>query len=299
MPDFSATEVAFTGFRFVREHPRTAAAWAAVQLVISGILGAVLTALAGPALTQLQAQGMQGSRDPAQALALLHQLLPVYLLLIPFALIFYPVLYAAMSREVLRPGEGRWGYLRLGMDEVRQLLLFLFMIVVGFVAEIVGLIAAIIPAVIVTLVAKGLAPLIHLIIFLTLFCAVIYVWVRLSLAWSLTFDRQRVSMFGSWALTRGHFWKMFGTYVLVLALAVVVCLLVALIGVALAAITGGGLGGISLLIRPDMSSMGAYFSPVRLVMLVVSSVAAALVWPLLLMPQAAIYAALRPNSSSL
>jgi len=296
MSDFSATDVAFTGFRFVREHPRTAAAWAGLQLVISIVMGAAITVIAGPAVMGIQALGVQGPRDPAQAWAVLQQILPVYLLLIPFALIFYPVLYAAMSRAVLRPAEGRWGYLRLGMDEVRQLLLFLLVIIVALVAEIVGSIGALIPVVIIAMVAKGLASLITVIVFLVLLCAMIYVWVRLSLSWPLTFDRQRVSLFGSWALTRGRFWKMFGTYVLVLAMAVVVCLLVALIGGALAAVMGGGLSGISLMMRPDMSSVGAYFSPVRLVMLAVSSVAAALIWPLLLMPHAAIYAALRPNS---
>jgi hypothetical protein len=292
MADFSATDVAFTGFRFVRKHPRAVALWAAIQLVISLVAGVAVTAIAGPAMMQMQALRFQRQADPTATMALLPQILPLLLLTIPFSLIFHSVLFATMNRAVLRPGENRLGYLRLGMDEVRQLLLLLLIAVIGLAAEIVGFIVVLIPAVIIGLIAKGLAPVVPFVAVFVLFCALAYAWVRLSLASALTFDGKRVDLFGSWKLTRGRFWKIFGTYVLAAALALIVGILVLLIAVALVAITGGGIGALGLIFRPDMSSVRAYLSPVRLVMLVVSSAAAGLLWPVVLMPQAAIYKSL-------
>ena len=39
MADFSATDVAFSGFRFVRERPVTVAIWSGIQIVISPAVG--------------------------------------------------------------------------------------------------------------------------------------------------------------------------------------------------------------------------------------------------------------------
>jgi hypothetical protein len=299
MADFSATDVAFTGFRFVREHPRTVALWAAIYVVLALVLGVTVTAIAGPAIMQLQAMTIQRQPDPATTLAIVHHLLPLYLVLFPCSLFFNAVLFATINRAVLRPSEDRLGYLRLGMDEVRQLLLFLLFAVVGLAAEIIGFIAVLIPAVIIGVVFRALAAFVPLVAGLVLFCALIYFAVRLSLASALTFDGKKVNLFGSWKLTRGRFWKMFGTYVLATVLALITGILVLLIAVALAAITGGGIGALGLIFRPDMSSVGAYLSPVRLVMAVLSAGAAALIWPVVLMPQAAIYKSLTAGDSPL
>ncbi|WP_218275859.1 hypothetical protein, partial [Pseudomonas sp. MPR-AND1A] len=63
-------------------------------------------------------------------------ILPMYGVIGIVSLIFYPVLYATMSRAILRPSENAMGYIRLGGDEVRQLLLILLWVVVGIAAEI-------------------------------------------------------------------------------------------------------------------------------------------------------------------
>jgi hypothetical protein len=292
MSDFSATDVAFSGVRFVREHPRTAALWAGIHLAIAAVFGVIMTVVAGPALMQMQALAFSGARDPARTLALVHQVLPIYFLIIPYGLIYYPVLYATMSRALLRPDQERYGYLRLGMDEARQLLLLLLFVGLGFLAEIVGVIAALIPATIISLAVPAFSGLAHYLAMLAVFAAVVFFAVRLSLASPLTFDGRKVSPFGSWKLTRGRFWKILGAYVLALALALVVGLLVMLLGMAVTAVAGGGMNGVASMFRPDMSSVAAYFSPARVVMLVLGSVASSLVLPLLLMPPVAIYQSL-------
>src|SRR4051812_10561103 len=138
MADFSATDVAFSGIRFVRERPRTVAIWAGAQIVISLVLGAIVAATIGPYIAQMQGLGRQQSTDPTQAMALFSHLLPMYALLLPLGLLINAVVYAAMARAVLRPADEGVGYLRFGGDELRQILLMLLWFVVALAGEIVG-----------------------------------------------------------------------------------------------------------------------------------------------------------------
>ena len=129
MADFSATDAALVGFRFVRENLRAVAVWAVCFLVFPAVFTALLVQAGGPALMAARALGPRP--DPAQSMALLHQLAPLYLLLFVVGYAFYAVLLGVMNRAVLRPQDHQSAYLRLGMDEVRQLLLLLIGTVVG------------------------------------------------------------------------------------------------------------------------------------------------------------------------
>jgi hypothetical protein len=287
MTDFSATDVAFSGFRFVRERPRTVAIWSGIQIVISLVLGGLLIALVGPALGQLQGLGRQQPSDPAAAMAALSLIAPMLALALPVGVIFYGIIYATVDRAVLRPAEESLGYVRFGGDELRQILLVLLWIVIFVCAEIVGGLLVVIPTVILSLVAKPLGAL-GILFGLAVFAGFIYCLVRLSLSSAMTFDRKRVEVFGSWALTKGHFWKMFGVYLLVLVLAVLVSILVGIISAAVAAVLGG-IGGLTAMFTHNVTTVAGFFAPARLAVTVIQAVAAPLYWALFLMPPAEMY----------
>src|SRR5580698_129789 len=118
--EFSAADVALHGFRVVWERPRSVLYWAALQLVFSVGLTVFVTLSAGPVVDKLADVGFQPGVDPAQALALIRQILPTYVAILAAGLVFYAVLSAAMNRAVLKPGDDAFGYLRLSTDELRQ-----------------------------------------------------------------------------------------------------------------------------------------------------------------------------------
>jgi hypothetical protein len=264
--------------------------------VLSLGFGLILVNSMGPALTGLTASG--GTRNPAQMMAAFHQLGPFYLYAVVFGLIFYPIVFGMMNRAVLRADEVGLAYIRLGADEVRQLGLILLLAVIGTVAYLLVIIAIAIVAVGVSAMfgmRPGAQPEIGASLGLGLVVAVavlaivgawVYVWVRLSLASPLTFATRRINVFGSWAMTRGLFWPIFGAYAVAVILALIVSLLTLVISLAISGLAGGGL---SALMHPDTSSMGAWLTPARVVNLVIQSISTALVLPILLTPAPAVY----------
>ncbi len=288
MAEFSIQEAAFTGFRVVRERPWVLAIWAAFALVMSVVFTASLVKVAGPDIMRLQQFGALGDRDPAAAMEVLGKLLPLYLLLTPVALVFYGVVYAAMNRAVLCPHDKKLGYLGLGGDELRQIGLMLILALLAIGAYLVFLIVIVLVGLLVQAVAHSGPQSIVLIAVPGFFVVFGFLAVRMSLASALTFQTRRVNVFGSWVLTRGRFWPLFGTYLMTLALSGVVLFLTYLVILAAAAVVTGG-NMFALMAAPDMSSTGAYFTAPHLVQLVLGAGVSALIWPIVLTPPAAIY----------
>jgi hypothetical protein len=123
-------------------------------------------------------------------------------------------------------------------------------------------------------------------------CGFVYVGVRFSLATPMTFATGRINLFGSWTMTRGRFWPLLGTYVLALALSLVVGALTFVIAALIVGIIGGGFGGIAAMMQADISSVASVLTPAQLVYLAITSIGAALGAPITMCPPAAIYRSL-------
>jgi hypothetical protein len=293
---FSAADAAFTGFRVVWERPWAAAIWAGVQFVVSLALNLFIAISAGAAFTQLTQMGLQPTGDPDKMVAILRAVAPTYVAVMIAVLVLAAVFYAAMNRAVMRPQESRFGYLRLASDELRQLGLFALLILLAFGFYLVVLIVA---TVVVGLLAAVLggggqvaAGVLVAILLPVLLCVFIYLGVRLSLASPMTFASGRINVFGSWAMTRGRFWPLFGTYLIAFALGFVVTALTLGIAVLAVAILGGGVAALGPALQTDLSTVAGNLAPSRLLYLVISSIGSALSAPITLCPPAAIYMAL-------
>ena len=281
MADFSVQDAAFTGFRVVREHPRALLVWAAVSTIFSLVTQSLLIGMAGPAMAQLTASFASLTIDPqhvdmGKLMPIYESLLPAYAVILPLSLALSALVRAAMNRVVLRPAEDRFGYFRLGGDELRQLglavVLFLMFSAAGGVAGLMISMLAVLAGPLALL--GGLAAL----------CGLIFLAVRLSLASALTFQTAKVNLFGSWALTEGRFWSILGTYLIAGVMVIVVTLLSGVVISMVAILLGGAAAA-----HQDMSSLGAYMTPARLLTLVVNGALGALIWPLMDTPAPTIY----------
>ncbi len=295
MAEFSIQDAAFTGFGVVRAHPKALGYWALYALGLAVIFAVIIVGMMGPDFTKLTAVSASSTKDPAEILALFARLAPGYLVMMIAGVVSNSVLGAAMLRAVLQPADDRFGFLRLGADEMRQLGLGLltfavFMgvyfglaIALGIVLGIIAAVAKATPAAGVFLIIAGVGG------------AMLFLAVRLSLAPALTFDRGRIDLWGSWALTRGRFWPLLGTYLLTSALIFVVYVLSLLVIFAIGAVATGGN---PMAVRPDMTSLQSYFTPWRLAQTVLTAGVSALVWPVLFTPPAAIYRSLTVGGAS-
>jgi hypothetical protein len=205
-------------FGFVRDNIRAVLVWSGLLTVIS------LLSMVGMQPVY-QAQLAQAQADPAVR-SFPHP--GIFVLLMLVFLVVFLVQFAAVFRAVLFPQDSRFAFLRLGMDELRLLgamaVLGLgggmaFGICFAVLALIAGLLSAIVgPAVGAVVVVN----LLGFVLMLVLFGTSIFCWVRLSLVAPMTILQRKVVIGPAWRATRGHFWRLFGAYL-------VICLLILLV----------------------------------------------------------------------
>ncbi len=307
MAELSPSDTAFEGFRLTREKPQALAVWAGFSLVVSLIsLGLMLSS--GLAKAMLLAE--QGNSDPTATFAALMNGGPAYFVMLAFGLVVQGVMMSAVFRAVLRPEDKRYGYLRLGMDELRQVVLFLILVVVLMVAMFLivlvgGVVSALVHGLLGSLGSGGVAlgVLVGFVIGIGMVVLALYVVVRLSLAPPMTFAAGRLRVRHAWKMTKGSFWRLLGTYFLAMVMFIVVLVLalivVAGIGGVLGLMLGYGMGGVGSIFHPDLSSLKAYLTIPTMVYTVFSAALTAVYYAVVFAPPAAAYKVLSANHPEL
>ncbi|HUO20925.1 MAG TPA: hypothetical protein VMU59_00225 [Caulobacteraceae bacterium] len=251
MPDFSLTDAAFEGFRFTRERPASVAAWAAATFVfnlVTGVLGALV---GGDALRAFQAAA--STSDASQILPLLLPAAPALAVTILSELAGASVVYASALRSFM--GIDRKVTFRVGADERR---LFLLLVGCGIFYWVVTIPAGILFGLIVNIAEAFSPPVAN---FLTeragpviLFCAPLFLLVRLSLTPVIAVDRKRINVKESWVSTKGHFWPLAGSLILSILLFLLVAFVAMMLVMILTELASIGTHG-------AMPRPGALFSP--------------------------------------
>jgi hypothetical protein len=199
----SVREILGGAFGVVRSRPGAVLVWALIY-------GAAMAAFTFTVRAGLRIQPeLQGGGDP-NALAPAGTSLLVSLV---FLILFIILLTAAM-RSVLRPSEPGIAFLRFGMDELRQIGLCLFFLILFYVGLIiVGIGLGLIIALVIASAGTGAAMVVAITIGAAILLVLItWLSVRLSLSVPLTLIRGTITISESWRLTRGRFWTLLGGF---------------------------------------------------------------------------------------
>ncbi|HVL41914.1 MAG TPA: hypothetical protein VM348_07135 [Brevundimonas sp.] len=239
---FSATDAAFEGFRLVRRNPLALVAWTLLYALLTLTTVFSLARVAGPMADLIvKAEALEGVTrpPPEQIMALMADfgvVMSQVLWLAPVSLVVGAMLSAAVARGVLKPSGDRFGYLRLGMDEVRVLAVTLVLGIVMGLAAVIGM--AVLGVVFMAADAAGAGAIVRLIGFCAFLCAFVWASVRLSLAVPITVAEKRFAFFDSFGVTRGRFWPLLGMAVIVIVMVMVVQLLSVIVSLPLQVASG-------------------------------------------------------------
>lgn len=222
---FSASDAAFEGFRIVRRDPLAVVGWALLYVAVFAIGFALV---GGPMIALVQqANALEAVANPS-----MEDLAPLFggyalvlTVAMPLSILVSTVLMAAIVRAVLEPSARRFGFMRIGMDELRLVgvyivlfaLVFAYYVIVGVVCFTLGAIAA-----------ASNQPWLFLPVFLFAIAAVLgLIWlsVRFSLVAPIVVAEKRIAIFESYKMTKGHFWPLLGMAILAGVMSIVVAIL--------------------------------------------------------------------------
>ena len=204
------------GFRLIREHPAAVAVWGALYMIATIAMSLAM-------LPIVRAQVAAAGGDPAAAVGAMGETMGRVFLVNFAMLILFVVLMTAAQRAVLRPDEGRFAFLRLGMDELRMVGLAFFLSVALYIGAVVAiLVASVFVGLAVVTIGVGAATLVGGIAFIALFAIVIWLEVRLSLAFPFSVMRRKIVIGEAWRRSKGRFWTLFGSYLIVFLLVMLI-----------------------------------------------------------------------------
>ena len=267
---FSATDCAFEGFRLTRRAPVAVLLWAVAYAVFFGLL----FLLVGPHFVTIMSliSQLEGQTEPS--IEDMQPLMQAYGVIVawaaPLGLLFSAVISTAIARSVIRPEDRKFGYMRLGKDELRVLGASLIVALIMFAVTFVGfMLVSLVAALAVAAPALWLA-----VVLLSLAVLAVAIWlsVRLSLVVPATFAEGRIAVKAAFAMTdKKVFWPLLGMAVI----AWVMAMLVGLLGSAVAAPLSLMVGGAERMVGMEGASVPSLLSalgPMLAVSLVVNAV---------------------------
>ncbi|CAN5274717.1 hypothetical protein BH10PSE1_BH10PSE1_05060 [soil metagenome] len=241
---FSASDAAFEGFRIVRRKPLSVVAWALAYIVFF----AVGFALVGkPALAILQqVESLKGSSEPTMA-----ELEPIFQgyglvfgVIWPLSILLGTMLSTAVARAVVQPSASAFGYLRLGMDELRVFGAMVVLVILLGVYYGVSIGVCVGLGVYAHASGQWWGWLLCVLAGIGAFLGLIWLAVRLSLMVPIIVAENRFALFDSFALTKGRFWPLLGMALLAFIMMIVVSVIGAVISMPIRFTLMGPLGAV-------------------------------------------------------
>ena len=200
---FSPTQASLEGFRLIGYRPVSFLVWTVLVVLEFGLFGWAVYWAWGSELASLAAAK---AVDPADFAPGLFRLALAMVVVVPAALMINAVLTAAVYRSIVQPTQKAFGYVRLGGDELRLILLqLLFMVVCWTVCGVA------MGAMFWTNASQtqlGVKILIEIVTGLAGVAAMILLGVRFSLAGPLIVAQGHLSFRAAWRLTRRRFWPL-------------------------------------------------------------------------------------------
>jgi hypothetical protein len=250
MAEFEITDAALSGLRLIARRPKVLPYWIGFNVVVVAIALVVFFGLFGDFFRQLMEVIASGSEQPPTALLL--SLIPriglMLLIFLPFGLLTQAIRQGAAARAILWPDDDRYGYLRVGADEFR---LMLVIFVLGLINAAIQFVFSIVGAIILVAVlaasgglgsgegarsVQGLQQLIQL----PMYAVMVFIFLKLCLAVPQTMDSKAINIFGSWSLTKGHTGRMFLSYLIVILISIGFGILTAALMIGFVIAAGGG-----------------------------------------------------------
>jgi hypothetical protein len=206
MASISVSSAVGEGFSLIRRQPVPAAVWALI--LVGFTAGRILLDI--PLYSGLFSQLAAGGKPDLQALApRMQQVQAIGSLLSLVGLLINGVLICAVFRAVLHPEDRRYAYLRIGVAEIIQAVMF---IVITIVFVLGALIAAIPIGIVAAIIGQGSpagAAGFGVVAVLAIFAAMIYVGLRLSFIMPMMIDDGEFDLGRAWRLTTGRVGSLF------------------------------------------------------------------------------------------
>jgi membrane-anchored glycerophosphoryl diester phosphodiesterase (GDPDase) len=157
----------------------------------------------------------------------------------PLSLVLSAALSAAVVRAVLTPEQKRWGYLRLGGDELRVIVVSIVVAIVICVAAAVAFGAVALLGAFTAHSGMNILWLLVVLLGLAAFAFVVWLSLRLSLAIPITVAERRIAVFDSFAMTKGRSLALLGMGIIAFIMAMLLSAVGAIIALPLTLATGG------------------------------------------------------------
>ncbi|MDX9996890.1 MAG: hypothetical protein WCY15_02555 [Phenylobacterium sp.] len=232
MAELSIGQAAGAGLRLIRREPLAVLGWAGLFLVLT----AAMLLMLGGLVAQTAALAGQAEPDPADLVGMQLQMMGLQPLFTLGGLAVQTVVMAAVFRAVLQPEERRFAYLRFSAQELwLGLVTLTISFGLGFAIALAVFPLAGMTAFMGFMLQQAMDAwgfvLVGGLAFVVLFVGVVWLMLRLSMAYPMSFAERTFRLFESWTLTRGHVAPLFLIFLLAMLLALAIQLLFLAIGV--------------------------------------------------------------------